>query len=762
MVDIIKEENSNGLRLTWNVLPSNKTDMHRFVVPVGFHYTPLKKVENLQLLEYDPITCKTCKSVLNPYNHIDFRSKSWECPFCNEKHLFPSTYANFMTETNLPAELINEYSTIEYKLNKKESHWPVFLFLIDLSVEQEELQELKESIQNSLAQIPPECGIGVITFGTMCNVLDLGFTEFPKMHVFRGDKEYKPIEIQEYLGFVSKNDPRGTIHSSQNKYILPLKDCEYALNCFLDELCSDLFPKSAGERKSNCAGLAINVAISLLESCANGEPSRIFAFLGNATSIGPGKIVGMKLTETIRNYIDFEKGNSNTNYFKPAVSFYETLATRAYKAGQIIDVFSCSLNQVGLLEMKCLVERTGGLMILTDSFSTILFRETFKKIFELDEDNNLKMAFKAKMDLYVTNPVKIAGGLGHLVSLNQKGGNMVSDSTIGQCGTRSWNLGGMDQNSTYSIIFDVDGNPSNPNNARRAIIQILTTYIAGDRSTRLRVTTFLRKISSDFNSNKYEVSQSFDQDAAIVMIARLCVERGYKEDSIEVLRWLDKSLIRLMNKFADYKVDDPSSFKLSKEFGYFPQFVYYLRRSHFLNNFNASPDEVTFYKTSLMHESILNSTIMIQPMLLAYTPDAPEATSILLDIENMKNDYVLLLDAFFFICIWHGESVCNWRDQQYHLDPDYENIKMMLENPQEYAQSLILERLPVPRFVSCDYGSGQERLIKCVVSPIEKSNKKSVNPGELNSKIIEDGSYVSDDVSWNIFFEHLKKKSVQS
>jgi protein transport protein SEC23 len=149
-------------------------------------------------------------------------------------------------------------------------------------------------------------------------------------------------------------------------------------------------------------------------------------------------------------------------------------------------------------------------------------------------------------------------------------------------------------------------------------------------------------------------------------------------------------------------------------------------------------------------------------MLLAYTPEQPEATSILLDIEKMKNDYVLLLDGFFFICIWHGENVCKWRDQEYHLDPEYENVKMMLENPQEYAQTLIIERLPVPRFVSCDYGSGQERLIKCVVSPTEKSNKNTVNPSELNSKIIEDGSYVSDDVSWSIFYEHLKKKSVQS
>jgi protein transport protein SEC23 len=311
----------------------------------------------------------------------------------------------------------------------------------------------------------------------------------------------------------------------------------------------------------------------------------------------------------------------------------------------------------------------------------------------------------------------------------------------------------MDANSTYTFFLDVDNNTSN---ARRALIQILTTYVAGDRSTRLRVTTVFRKIIPDLNSAKYEVAQSFDQEAAAVLIARLCIEKGYKEDGIEVLRWLDKSLIRLISKFAEYAKDDARSFKLSKEFSYFPQFMFYLRRSHFLQNFNASPDEITFYKTTLLHENVTNATIMIQPVLFTYTPEKPEANAVFLDIENMKNDYVLLLDAFFFICIWHGESVCNWRDNNLHADPEYENIKMMLELPQDYAQSLILERMPVPRFVSCDYGTGQERLIKCTVNP----GGSGTNNGNLNSKIIEEGSYVSDDVSLKVFMEHLIKKAV--
>lgn len=758
MVDIIKEENTNGIRLAWNVFPANKVDMQRYVVPLGFHYSPNKPVEGLQLLEYDPIVCKSCKSVINPYNHIDFRSKSWECPFCNEKHLFPSNYAQHISESNLPAELIADYSTIEYRLNRKEANWPVFVFLIDTAVDPEELQELKESIQNTLANLPTDCSIGIITFGTMCNVVELGFSEFPKMFVFNGHKDYKPAEIQEQLGFQVKSAGTGgniNISSSGNnrKFILPLKECEFTVNSFLDDLTPDMFEKQTGERKANCAGLALHVAVTLLESVCNGEPSRICLFLGGSCNIGPGKIVGIKLLETIRNYVDFEKGNTNVNYFKPAVEYYSNIASRAYKAGQIIDVFSCCLNQVGLLEMKCLVEKTGGYMILTDSFSTILFKDSFKKIFDLDDDGNLKMAFRGKCDLYVTNPIKIAGAVGHLTSLKQ-GGNMVSnDLDVGEGKTRSWNLGGMDQNSTYTYFLDLD-NSTTPN-IRRVIIQILTTYVHGDRSTRLRVTTILRKISPDLNNAKYEVAQGFDQEAAAVLIARLCIDKGYKEEGIEVLRWLDKSLIRLISKFAEYNKDDPRSFKLNKEFSYFPQFMYYLRRSHFLQNFNASPDEITFYKTSLLHENVTNSTIMIQPVLFVYTPDRPEANAVFLDIENMKNDYVLLLDAFFFICIWHGESVCKWRDDGFHLDPEYENIKMMLENPQEYAQSLLTERLPVPRFVSCDYGSGQERLIKCTVNPGESSGDRS------NIKIIEDG-FKSDDVSLKVFMDHLIKKAVQS
>jgi protein transport protein SEC23 len=115
----------------------------------------------------------------------------------------------------------------------------------------------------------------------------------------------------------------------------------------------------------------------------------------------------------------------------------------------------------------------------------------------------------------------------------------------------------------------------------------------------------------------------------------------------------------------------------------------------------------------------------------------------------MKSDVVLLLDAFFFVCVWFGEDVCKWRDAGYQNDPEYENIKLMLDNPMDYAQSIISDRMPVPRFISADYASGQERLIKSTLDP---------NLGGAQG--LKEGYFVSDDVSLKTFMEFLIKKAV--
>merc|ERR1719410_1984392 len=108
-------------------------------------------------------------------------------------------------------------------------------------------------------------------------------------------------------------------------------------------------------------------------------------------------------------------------------------------------------------------------------------------------------------------------------------------------------------------------------------------------------------------------------------------------------------LIRLVAKFAEYQKDDTRTFRLSPEFSVFPQFMYHLRRSNFLQTFNASPDETAFYRTSFIREHVLNSLVMIQPALMEYSFDDGPPKPVLLDSNSLKPNVILLLDAFFHV-----------------------------------------------------------------------------------------------------------------
>merc|ERR1712054_622860 len=137
---------------------------------------------------------------------------------------------------------------------------------------------------------------------------------------------------------------------------------------------------------------------------------------------------------------------------------------------------------------------------------------------------------------------------------------------------------------------------------------------------------------------------------------------GLNEEAFDILRWIDRMLIRLMAKFADYRNDDPASFRLSPQFSIYPQFMFHLRRSQFLQVFGNSPDETTYNRLILTRENTTNSLIMIQPTLLAYSFDGPPVP-VLLDVTSINPDRILLLDTFFHVVVFHGDTIANWKKQ---------------------------------------------------------------------------------------------------
>jgi len=156
-------------------------------------------------------------------------------------------------------------------------------------------------------------------------------------------------------------------------------------------------------------------------------------FVSGPPTIGQGMVVGRPKTESIRSHHDLQK--SQAPHFKPAVEFYKTLADRAVANYTVVDAFACSLDQIGILEAKSLISRTGGLIVLADSFGQSVFRESLRRVFDRPLDASgqpgpLQMGFGGQIEVLHSREFKIAGAIGPCSSL-KKGGTSVAETEIG-------------------------------------------------------------------------------------------------------------------------------------------------------------------------------------------------------------------------------------------------------------------------------------------------------------------------------------------
>ncbi|CAD5223085.1 unnamed protein product [Bursaphelenchus okinawaensis] len=185
------QENVDGVRFTWNMLPHSKVDSQKLVVPPGVFFAPLKErpaeLPPLPPLEYDPVLCQKpqCKAVLNPLCIVDYRTKAWTCAICHNRNAFPPHYAG-ISETSQPPDLNPALTTIEYTLRKATTLQPIFLFVVDTCVGEKELKSLKDSIQKELATLPADCFVGLITFGRTVELRELDAKNLGRSYVFSG------------------------------------------------------------------------------------------------------------------------------------------------------------------------------------------------------------------------------------------------------------------------------------------------------------------------------------------------------------------------------------------------------------------------------------------------------------------------------------------------------------------------------------------------------------------------------------------------
>lgn len=626
---------------------------------------------------------------------------------------------------------------------------------------EEEIGFLKSALSQAVGLLPENSLVGLITFGTYVNVHELGFAQIPKVYVFKGSKEVTKDQVLEQMNFFAKRPKPaigviagvrdGLSQESISRFLLPASECEFAINSILEELQKDPWPVPADQRATRCTGTALSLAAHLLGACVPGSGARIMAFTGGPTTEGQGTIVSKNLSEPVRSHKDLDKDSAP--YYHKAVKFYEALAKQLVHQGHVLDLFACALDQVGVAELKVAVERTGGLVVLAESFGHSVFKDSLKHVFQ-SGDHDLGLSSNGIFEVNCSKDIRVQGIIGPCASLEKKG-PLCSETVIGQGNTTAWKMCGLDKATSLCLVFEIVkkeipeaiGQSANS----QFYFQFLTYYQHISGQMRLRVTTLSRRWVAGTGSIQ-DLIAGFDQEAAAVVMARLVSFKMETEAEFDPIRWLDKSLIHLCSRFGDYQKDSPSSFSLSPRFSIFPQFMFHLRRSQFVQVFNNSPDETAYFRMILNRENVSNSVVMIQPSLISYSfHSSPEPA--LLDVAAIAADRILLLDSYFTIVVFHGSTIVQWRRAGYHNLPEHAVFAQLLQAPQDDAKIIIKERFPVPRLVICDQHGSQARFLLAKLNPSATYNSDIPAP--------EREILFTDDVSFEVFLDHLQRLAVQ-
>ena len=101
------------------------------------------------------------------------------------------------------------------------------------------------------------------------------------------------------------------------------------------------------------------------------------------------------------------------------------------------------------------------------------------------------------------------------------------------------------------MYFEVSSQAQSFQPGTYGIIQFTTLYLHSSGSQRLRVTTIPRVWAEHTNP---AIPGSFDQEASAVLMARIGSFKSEVDDGPDVLRWLDRMLIRVVRLLASLSI----------------------------------------------------------------------------------------------------------------------------------------------------------------------------------------------------------------
>ncbi|ODV70490.1 vWA-like protein [Hyphopichia burtonii NRRL Y-1933] len=793
-----QEEHLQGVRFNWNVFPSTRLEQSQLLTLVGCLYKPFNESETIPTLTSHAISCSSCLNYINPYIKIDRINQMWWCPFCCKRSYFPEGY-EFDNITN-DISVNPSSSTIDYILPEDISNPIVsvpkcFIYIIDKYQHRDEVDHksfLIDNVKKNINSLPAGSLVMLISFSDTVEVHNLNGDSvmFTQEELFSKAKNF---DLKDTPRLISKKLNLTQLASDWSRSDLVTNGyLNDAHKIKLDKLKTELTNTYKPVRATGMALLICSIILN--QSSFKHFVGKVSLLTSGPVTLQPGAIVGSHTGETVRSHHDVL--NLKSPYFISSFKFYSLLGQLAIghtllnaldivhssktlnipsdKPRFVVDIYTGSLDQVGVYEMSPLCKISCGNIILSDSFASPHFQRNFQK----STQQFLATKLDAKFSISTSTGAKIlrilsgnGSPLPSTYQVNPKLNHMHSekisdtldsfDSNVKKVKfTNLWWFNSIEED-TIAIFFEVDTVSSSSKLSGDGIKEIYVQYqmyYKFENSFRLRVTTIRRPTtlsillknqdsgmklinSKTLIMKERDLLNSFDYQAWAVLLARLMINKidttlGFG-DFETVVKKADLTLVRLLHYFGGISIDkitqssNPydslmSCYRINENFKKLPSLMYNLRRNpQLINIFNSSPDETAVYHKSFMSANTSLSCKMIEPQI---HKNYEETTLDYVTLKNLEEGHFLIMDSGFHVIIYYNGKLKlhpSNNDELIFGDSPGELIHVL-----EFCWKLASDRPIEPKMILTQKGHSQARFLMARLIPEDQETGPPKEPSK--------------------------------
>lgn len=400
--------NPKCFRPTMSCIPHEDSFVKESGVPLAAVIAPLSHLQPEEVVPVvsgrPPVRCKRCRAYINSHTQFAQLGRSWVCSFCEMSNEVSTEYFCNLDGNNRRRDVLEKYElskgSVEFDVQGLEEYAPKndkgevlisrpmdHLFALDISLRLHQrsttaLQDLADSLRNSIHQMDPRCRVSFFTYASTLHFYNFKHPQVPQLLVADVENPFVPLPFN-LLCWLTVGE-----HMD-------------AIEAFLDRLVT---LSEATEEDDSCIGAAVKVANLILAETGG----RVVITGHKIPTIGAGAITKPREQHKIYG-TEKEK-----DLLRPLDGFWTSTALESAKRQISFDLLMFSDAYCELVTLGQICHITNGAQHLFINYNGAEDRPRLQAA--LDASLVMEAGYGAILRVRCSNGIRVKGYRGHYLS----------------------------------------------------------------------------------------------------------------------------------------------------------------------------------------------------------------------------------------------------------------------------------------------------------------------------------------------------------